>query len=211
MWGQRMSCPARRMDGSGLVKGADPALEEANNVAFAALLAAREAEEAKWRDAYSGAEISVIKEDTVAEEVNNISNEDDIASVLAKIRLEQEPIETVPLSDTCFYADDHCYKVEDPARMETLTRAFLEAQAARDADDARWMAAWKEMSGGVGVSLPDPTYASAPVTSGYRTRDEIWMPEEVTATATATATATESKMELTHVTDLPVIEVTELK
>ena len=43
-----MSCPWRRPQGSGYQKPADPALAASNEQAFADLMAARRAQEARW-------------------------------------------------------------------------------------------------------------------------------------------------------------------
>ena len=115
-----MSCPSRRMDGSGYRKPEDPDLEVRNNCALAELMAAREAQDAALYGTWTGG-----------------------ATATADTSLPP-PIYTIPPSDTCFEVDGHFYKIPDVARAREIQKSLEELAAEREKEEAKWIAYWKE-------------------------------------------------------------------
>ena len=121
-----MSCPARRMDGSGYRKPEDPDLEIRNNCALAELMAAREAQDAAIYSAWTGGAT---------------------ASATATKGPDTSlppPIYTTPLSETCFLVDGHTYKIPDVERAREIQKSLEELAAEREKEEAKWAAYWKE-------------------------------------------------------------------
>ena len=118
-----MSCPARRMDGSGYRKPEDPDLEIRNNCALAELMAAREAQDAAIYGAWTGGATATKGPDTSL----------------------PPSIYTTPPSDTCFEVDGHFYKIPDVARAREIQKSLEELAAEREKEEAKWAAYWKEV------------------------------------------------------------------
>lgn len=118
-----MSCPRRRLAGSGYVKSDNPELEVQNNCAMAALMAAREAQDAALQGMWiSNAEVPEAKKEPQL----------------------PPPVHTVPLSDTCFEVDGHIYKAPDVERAMELHKSLTELEAARAKEEAAWSAHWTQ-------------------------------------------------------------------
>jgi hypothetical protein len=114
-----MSCARRRLAGSGYVKPDNPELEVQNNCAIAALMAAREAQDAALQAMWTGEEEK--KEPQLP-----------------------PPTYTVPPSDTCFPVDGHFYKVPDTERMVAVEVSLRSLEEARAKEEAAWSAHWTQ-------------------------------------------------------------------
>ena len=125
------------MAGSGYVKPENPALEIENNCAFAALMAAREAQDAAFNKAW------VAEEETEKSEVLDIS---EAPAVTATEPTLPPPVTSVPPSDTCFQVDGHFYKVPDAERIGTIDAALIELAAQRQKEEAAWQSHWTSAS-----------------------------------------------------------------
>ena len=123
------------MAGSGYVKPENPALEVENNCALAALMAAREAQDAAFNKAWVAEE----KEKVGESEVLDVS---EAPVVTATEQTLPPPITSVPPSETCFQVDGHFYKVPDVERIGTIEAALIELAAARAKEEAAWQAHW---------------------------------------------------------------------
>jgi hypothetical protein len=119
------------MAGSGYVKSENPALEIENNCAFAALMAAREAQDAAFNKAW-------ISEEEESE-VLDVSEAPVLTTTEPTLPL---PVTSVSPSDTCFQVDGHFYKVPDAERIGTIEAALIELAAARAKEEASWAAHW---------------------------------------------------------------------
>lgn len=115
-----MSCARRRLAGSGYVKPDNPELEVQNNCALAALMAAREQQDAALQGMWG-----------------------DPAETKTESRLPP-PIPTVPPSDTCFEVDGHFYKVPDVERAEALHKSLATLTEERSKEEAKWAAHWTQ-------------------------------------------------------------------
>jgi hypothetical protein len=116
------------MDGSGYVKPEDPDLEVRNNCALAALMAAREEQDAALQSMWTGG-----------------------AGAAATAGSFPMPVHTVPPSDTCFEVDGHFYKIPDVDRANELQKSLAELAEARAKEEAAWAAHWTDPSA---VSVP---------------------------------------------------------
>jgi hypothetical protein len=119
-----MSCPARRNLGSGYVKPEDPELEVQNNCALAALMAAREQQDAALQSMWTGDTAPIPKAETAL----------------------PQPVYTVPPSDTAFFVDGHFYKVPDAERAEVLHKSLATLAEERAKEEAKWAAYWTDAS-----------------------------------------------------------------
>jgi hypothetical protein len=118
------------MAGSGYVKPENPAMEIENNCALAALMAARESQDAAFNKAW------VAEEETAKSEVLDVSEAPVVEQTLPP------PITSVPPSETCFQVDGHFYKVPDAERIGTIEAALIKLAAARAKEEASWAAHW---------------------------------------------------------------------
>ena len=120
------------MAGSGYVKPENPALEVENNCALAALMAARESQDAAFNKAWIAEEESEADVLDVSEAPVVITTEPTLPP----------PVTSVPPSDTCFQVDGHFYKVPDAERIGTIEAALIKLAAARAKEEASWAAHW---------------------------------------------------------------------
>lgn len=119
-----MACPRSRLAGSGYVKPDNPELEVQNNCALAALMAAREQQDAVLQGMW-----------TSSAEAPEAKKEPQLPP----------PIHTVPPSDTCFEVDGHFYKAPDVERALELHKSLAALEAARAKEEAAWSAHWTTM------------------------------------------------------------------
>lgn len=120
------------MAGSGYVKPENPALEVENNCALAALMAAREAQDAAFNKAWVAEE----------EEKSEVLDVSEAPVVTATEQTLPPPITSVPPSETCFQVDGHFYKVPDAERIGTIEAALTALAAERAKEEAAWQAHW---------------------------------------------------------------------
>ena len=121
------------MAGSGYVKPENPALEIENNCALAALMAAREAQDAAFNKAW-------VAEENEKSEVLDIS---EAPVITATEQTLPPPVFTTPLSETCFLVDGHTYKIPDVERAREIQKSLEALEAQRQKEEATWATYWK--------------------------------------------------------------------
>lgn len=157
-----MSCPARRMDGSGYRKSEDPTLEVRNNCDLAALMAAREAQDATFQSAWTGGESTATNTSISQSEL-------------------PPPVHTVPLSETCFEVDGHIYKIPDPNRAQEIEKSLEKLAAEREKEEAKWAAYWKEKEAAV---PPKPAWEESDEVVRERVSEPLDLGTELAETKT---------------------------